>query len=360
MDPNEQTVVETEADTALTPSATDGASSSDAADQAPESAADLILREFQEQYGDDEPGETDESDDEGEQESAPEPEAAEPKSEQTPEEDQVDDAEDDQFRIPDEQFKSLPEGVRKRLGHLNTRAKKAERELSNLEKDMVPLKDAHQRFTQLQTFVQDNEIQPENVTLLFNAAASLSKGDYKSFLEMVKPWYDMAQQASGEAIAPDLQSRVDDGYLSVEDAQALTRARVQGQISQSRVEALTTRQKQDRDAQQSQQVQQRIVSAITARENELKSSDPDYAQKSQAMQSMVEFALKSGARPTNEQEALALINDAYNRVNATFQKPKPPKATIPMPSASSSPRGNPAPETTREAIFQGLRDMPTA
>lgn len=366
MDRNEeQTAHEAEADQALSPGATEGASSSDAADEAPDSTADAILREFQETYGDEEPADTGASEDEGDPEDGEtdaDAEAADTEQSSQKEETaaaaETDDADDDQFRIPDEQFKALPDGVKKRLGHLNTRAKKAERELAEREREMEPLKDAHQRFSQIQSFVQENEIEPQNVTLLFNAAAAMSKGDFSGFVKMVQPWYNLALQASGEAIDPELQQRVDDGYLTEEDAKELTRARISAQASQGKVQSMQQKNAAMNQAQQSQQEQGRILSAVQQRESHLQSSDADYALKSPAMKSMIEFALKSGAVPKTSEEAVRLVDEAYARVNATFKKPTPPKPTPPRPSSSSTPRGNPAPETTKEAITQALRDMP--
>ena len=364
MDPNDtQTAPEAEANTALSPSATDGASSSDAADDAPETSAQAILREFQETYGSDEPEEPGESDGEDEPEGDADPDADAAEAEQGPKSEDAlsadaDDSEDTEFRIPDDEFKALPDGVKKRLGHLNTRAKKAERELSQRDKEMVPLKDAHERFTQLQSFVHENQIEPQNVTLAFNAMALLSKGDYQGFIEAVTPWYQHAQQAIGAAISPDLQQRVDDGYLTMEDAQELTRARVLSQVHKSKAETLTNQQKLRDQETQVERGTQEMLSAINAREAELKSSDPDYAQKSQAMMSMIEFALQGGAVPKDAASAVALVNSAYERVNTTFRKPAPPRATPPRPSASTPPRGAPAPDTTKDAIYQALRSFP--
>lgn len=364
MDPNdEQTAPGAEANTAPSPGATDGASSSDAAAEAPESSAEAILREFQEKYGDDEPEETGESygEEEPSGDDAPDADAAEAEQDPKPEDSaasaETDDDDDTEFRIPDDEFKALPDGVRKRLGHLNTRAKKAERELAQRDKEMVPLKDAHERFTQLQTFVRENQIEPKNVTLAFNAMALLSKGDYQGFLDSVGPWYEHAQQAVGKSISPDLQQRVDDGYLTMEDAQELTRARVQSQVHQSKAQNLTEQQKlRDQEAVQ-QRNQQDMLAAINAREAEWKSSDPDYAQKSPEIQSMVEFAMKGGAVPKDAASALALMDDAYARVSSKYKRPAP-KPTPPRPTASNSPRGNPPPETTKDAIYQALRDFP--
>lgn len=356
MDPNEnQTAHDAEADTALTPSATEeGASSSDAADEAHDFSVDDIAREFRETYGTDEPAEPGESDGEPAQESAPE-EAEAATSEQTPEEE--DQGDDDEFRIPDDEFKALPDGVKKRLGHLNTRAKKATRELEAMQKEMVPLKDAHQRFTQLQTFVQEHQIEPKNVTVAFNAMAAMSRGDYKQFLELVEPWFNHARLAMGAAIAPDLQSRVDEGYLTEEDARELTKARLQSQISQGRVEALTAQQRQAQAAQQHTLTTEKVIAAVHAREAEIKASDPDYARKQPAMHAMVEFALKGGAFPKNEDEARKLINDAYERASNALPKAQPPKATSPRPTASTPPRGNPAPKDDYEVAFQALQGM---
>jgi len=360
MDPNEnQTAIDAEAETAPTPGATDeGASSSDAADEAHEISVEEISREFRETYGTDEPEEPGEPNGDDAPESAPEkPKAAE--SEQVPEkEDQGDD--DDEFRIPDEEFKALPDGVKKRLGHLNTRAKKATRELADLQQKMEPLQDAHQRFTQLQTFVQQNQIEPKNVTVAFNAMAAMSRGDYKQFIELVEPWFNQARYAMGAAISPDLQTRVDDGYLTEEDARELTKARLQSRISQGQVDALRTQQKQVQTQAQNADITRRVVAAVQAREAEIKASDPDYARKHQAMQSMVEFALKGGAFPKSEEDAVKLINDAYERVNTVFPKPEPPKPTTPRPSASTSPRGNPVPVNDYDFAVQALRSMPNS
>lgn len=360
MDPNDQqTAPEAAVDMALSPSATDGASSSDAADKAPETAAEAILRDFQETYGSDEPEEPGETDGKDEPEGDDKPDADAVEAAQTPKPEDADDSDDTEFRIPDEQFKALPDGVKKRLGHLNTKVKKTEREMAQMEKDMVPLKDAHERFTQLQTFVHENQIEPQNVTLAFNAMALLSKGDYQGFVDAVGPWYKHAQQALGQEISPELQQRVDDGYLTLEDAKELTQARVQSQVYKGKAESLTNQQKLKSQETQAQSSQQEMLTAINAREAELKSSDPDYAQKSQAMMSMIEFALQGGAVPKDAASAVQLVNNAYERVNATFRKPPPPRATPPRPNASNPPRGVPAPDTTQEAIHQALRNFPT-
>lgn len=354
MDRNEHqmTVDETVADEALSPSATDGTSSSDVSDQEPESLADAMAKEFAETYGDDEPG-TEETDAEPE---APE----ETESEQKPETkaEDGDDPEDDQFHIPDEQFKALPDGVKKRIGHLNTRWKKAERELSEMKAELPTLQDAHQRFTQIQSFVQEHNIEPQNVTKMFDMAAMLSRGDYQGFLDTIAPFYDYAAQAAGKTIAPDLQQQVEDGMITEDAAREMTRLRAESQDRKGRYEQLQQRHQQTSQAQREQQEQGRIAEAINQREAHLKATDPDYARKSPMLRSMLEMALKNGARPRNAQEAVAMLDDAYARIQEMVPAPRT-TPTMPRPSTSSPPRGMPEPKTSAEAIEQALSRMPS-
>lgn len=356
MDPNEQTETTEEvvAEQALSPSETDGASSSEAAVETPETAEEAIRREFLEKYGADEGEETPEE----EGEAKAEAEADTNEAAQKPETDtERDDSEDDAFRIPDEDFKGLPSGVKQRIGHLNAKAKKAEREKSELETEITPLRDSHERFTTLQNYVKENDIEPQNVTLAFDAMAKMSRGDFQGFIDTIKPFYDHAMQAAGATFSPDLQQRVDDGYLTEEDAKELTKARMQGQTFKGQAEQLRQRDAERQQQERQSQDASNMLSAINSREAQLKASDPDYALKSQAMRSAIQFALESGAVPKTADEAIKMVNRAYENVSASFVKPTSPKPTPPRPSASTPPRGKPEPASTRDAITQALRDV---
>lgn len=374
MDPNDTMAApDAAADQTHSPSVTEGASSSEAVDTAPESAADAIRQEFMEKWGEAEPEETGDAPEEAEIEAAEEgtdgaeDQAETPKDAEDTQESKdelsaadTDDGEDDQFRIPDDQFKTLPDGVKKRLGHLNTRAKKAERELSEVNERIQPLEEKGSRFDELQTFVQTNDIEPENVTVAFNAMAKMATGDFQGFLDLVQPWYQQAQLAVGAAVAPDLQQRVDDGYLTEEDAREMSKARVKAEVSEGRVTALTERQKQLDDQSNAEGQMQKVLQAINVREAHFKSSDPDYALKSAAIASMMEFAIRSGNVPKTQQEAVEMVNDAHERVTSSFVQPKPkPKPTPPSASSSNPTRGVPKPENARDAMMLGLRSFQT-
>lgn len=349
MDPNDQT--DTVADEALSPSATEeGASSSDAADQEAISLAEALAKDFHEEHGDAEPGPEETEPEEVEPESDDVP----TESEQTPEHAEVDDADDEEFRIPDDQFKALPAGVKKRIGHLNARWKKTERELSEVKAELPTLQDTHERFTKIQSFVQENNIEAENVTKMFNMAAMLSRGDFDGFLETVKPFYEHAAQAAGRTIAADLQEQVENGYLTEEHARELTRSRTQSQNYQAQAERYRTQAQQTQTQQAESQEQSRMVQAINQRESHLQASDPDYARKKPVIESLVKMAIKNGASPRTAQEAISLLDDAHAQAGSFAPSPAP-RATAPRPTSTSPGRGAAEPASLKDAIALSLQ-----
>lgn len=350
MDLNEQTDVV--ADKALSPSATDtGTSSSDVTETGEEGLAEALAREFQQEFGDAETAEP-----------APESEQAdESQTEEKAETAQTSEADDeeseDDFRIPDDEFQSLPPAVRKRVAKLSTKLKRRSQELQTIKAEMPVLQDRATRFDQIHRFTQENNITPENVSLMFSAAAMMSKGDYAGFMKAVQPFYDLAAQAAGTAIAPDLRERVDNGYLTEEDAKALTQARVQSQTYQAQAQHAQQQVDQGRQAQQQAAEHERIKTAVNTRQQQLQSADPDFARKLPAIMSMVKAARDRGAQFKTAEDAVAMLDQAYAALNAVTPA-RTAVPTPPRPSASTPPRGVAQPKNLQEHLQQALESMP--
>lgn len=347
------------ADQASSPDVTEGASSSDAAAEGQENTAEAIRDAFLEKYGEDEPKEGDDTPAEGDDKPKDEPNAERkeaPEAKDTKDDNaEADEGDDDKFRITDEEFKSLPEGARQRIGHLNARAKKAERQLSDKDAQIETMQASHKHMQDLETFVSDNGIQPENMSAAFGMMAKMARGDFEGFLSDIEPFITHARQSTGKQAADDLQEQVDGGYMTEEAAQQLTQARA----AQARAEGEAKRLRESQTAQQQQdQASQdagKIVNAINVREQELMASDPDYARLSEAVQRNVKMALDAGARPATPADAIKMIDTAFE--NAKFSAPKPKPAPTPKrPSASTIARGAEVPASTRDAIINSMEN----
>jgi len=327
------------------PDVTDGGSSSDPAVEPPEDNAEAIRDAFLKEYGDptEEEAETEETVEAEAGDGEPQGETERSKASDTPE---ADDGDSDEFRISDEEFKALPDGARKRIGHLNARAKKAERQLQEVQPHV-------EKMEVLENFIRDNNIQPDNVTRAFNLMARLSHGDYEGFLQEVTPFVDMARQATGQTFAPDLQQQVDDGMMTEEAAKEITRQRIAQHRMQHENQQLKQAQEQQAQAQQRQQQVQGIQQAVAKREAELQQSDPDYAQLQEAVKRNVAYALQNGAVPQSVEQAVNMVNQAYEMAKASAPKPEA-RPTPRRPSASQTPRGRQAPASTKDAIIGAL------
>lgn len=331
--PTEETAPAAVAEETSSPEVTDGTSSSDVATEAGDDAAAKVTAEFLEKYG------AKDGDPEEEPEGEPD-KPDEPKVEQKSEE--KDDG-DDEFRLSDQEFKALPDGAKKRIGHLNTRAKRAEKQVTELSSEVEAAKNDREALSALRGFVEQNGMSQEDVAIALGAFAKYRTGDFEGFLKDIQPVLNDARQYVGEVIDADLQKQVDDGYLTEEVAREVTRSRAQAKHAQSVA---------DRERQRSQTVvqeQQRqahvadIVGAVNAREAELRSSDPDYARKKPQVERFLSFAMKNGALPKSREDAIRLVNEAYQHASdVTAPPPAPPKAaTPPRPTSTSAPRGKP-------------------
>jgi len=354
MDPEAQeSAVDTEAETTSSPDVTEGVSSSDTAAEEQEhdlETAEAIQEAFLKEYGD-----PTEAEEEEPSEDDAEPETAEAERKEAPEEEAQGDEShgDDKHRLSDEEFKALSENARMRIGELNARAKKAERQLREFEAELQTSRQAVERVNELENFVKEYNVEPQNVGLAFGMMAKLSTGDFQGFLNDIEPFYQYARQASGQTLPQDIQSQVDDGYLTEDAAKELVRARISQERVQAENQRLLEQQRQAQTQTQAQRQVQAIQQAVNAREQELKSSDPDYARISDAVKRNMEFALRNGAVPKTPEQALQMVNQAYEMAKAAAPK-APPRATPRRPTATTVARGAQAPASTKDAIIGAL------
>lgn len=358
---SEVTQVTQTANEASSPDATNGASSSDAA-AGKSIDAELLRDAFVKEWGD--PAKEDDEDtlsasDEDDQQDDEADEADDstsPKAEQKQPDNQADDG-DDEHRLSDEDFKALPEGARKRIGSLNTKLRKAEKVIQEYETKTSTYEDSHQRWTQFNEVIKANNVTPNDVAQAVEILGLVSSGDMEGFLKAIGPYVEVAELAVGRRLPPDLQAKVEDGYLSQEDAAEIARSRFLAARSQQQVQRFTQREQQQSQQQAHQATVQKIVSAVHAREEELKSSDPDYARLEPQVKRQIQYAIENGARPQSPEQAIKMVNDAYASVREmSARRPEPPKSTPRRPSATSAARGHSQPKTFADAVKQAALD----
>lgn len=358
--------VQETAEQASSPDATNGTSSSDVAAEPEGLTAEMLKDAFKEEWGDPsaEDEETLEADDEAQQEEETdeseednsEEASASGEAEQSQTDSQTDDG-DDEHRLSDEDFKALPEGARKRIGSLNTKLRKTEKSYQELESRVSQYEDGAKRWAEFNQTISQRGISPQDLQDAAGILTLIQSGDMEGFLKAVGPYVEAAELAVGKRLPQDLKERVEDGYLTEQDAAEIAKSRFAQAKSQRDVQKVTEQQQQTELQQRHQANVQQIVGAVQARENELKSSDPDYARLEPQVRRQIEYAINNGAQPQTAEQAVQMVNHAYEVAKEmAASRPATPKATPRRPSATSAARGQSQPKSFQEAVTQAALD----
>ena len=209
----------------------------------------------------------------------------------------------------------------------------------------------------IRQYLASTEIQKEDFALLLDLGAALRKGDFQSFYAGVgSPTCDLAEEALGISIPPDLRQQVQQGNMTTEAARTFSRERMARQIAEGRAQHTTTQHQQIVGRAQQEALGNAVRDTVTNWEAQVKQVDPDYGHKQDLMKDMLWAVIRETGAPQNPNHALQIANEAYRRVNATVARFRPaPRATQASPSSVHRATGvTPEPKSLMEAAMLGL------
>lgn len=241
--------------------------------------------------------------------------------------------------VPPEEWRQFGPKARKRIDRLRN----SNRELSREIEEYRPITETVRKYG----FTQ------EDTEISFGLMSALRTGDYKTFVEGITPFYELAQEALGVRLPADLQRQVDDGYATPEIAAELARTRFKAEQATAQVE--THRETAATQAETANAAT--IKSSIADWEGQVKLRDPDYARKEGLIHREAARLVEKHGVPRNQQEALALAKKAYDEATeiAKSMMPTPRQSTRPTPNGSARPGTLRAePRTMLEAVEQGV------
>ena len=91
----------------------------------------------------------------------------------------------------------------------------------------------------LRNFLVTNDIAREDFQLTLDLAAAMRRGDFKAFLEGVGPYVQLATQAMGITLPPDLEKQVRDKQLTFDAAAQVSRDRYARALAEQRATRAT-------------------------------------------------------------------------------------------------------------------------
>ena len=162
----------------------------------------------------------------------------------------------------------------------------------------------------------------------------------------------------GHQLPPDLQEKVDEGYLDAETAARVAQAEAKAQLSDRAAKELEEQYR----VQQAAETQNAITTAVNTYHQQIRESDPDYANpqiaeaKDEILRKELLSLVQTQGQPTSVEAARQMAEQAYESTNKVIKALRP----TPTPQRPISSRGNVAtsaaqPKTMLEAIEAALQ-----
>lgn len=208
----------------------------------------------------------------------------------------------------------------------------------------------------LRQFLTQNDIGKEDFSVLLDLGVALRKGDFRTFYQGVLPYVELAEEALGLTIAPDLRQQVEQGQMTSEAAKRFTQERIARQLADSTAQKAQQQVQTQAQNYQAQALQQAVQTAVGSWEAGIRQSDPDYGQKQELVRNMLWSVISEVGSPQSPQQAVLIAQEAYRRVNDAAARFRPtPKPTQAVPSSLHRATGAKAePNSLMEAAKIGL------
>jgi len=228
--------------------------------------------------------------------------------------------------------------------HEHPRWKKLKSERDDFKQRLESYEPKAEQYEKIAQYTQENNISGEDFQQAMSLAALLNTDPAKG-IEALESTLERFKVASGQALPGDLQDRVDSGYLSEEDAKALSDARIQAQANGQRAEKSEATLQQERV--------QAVQNTVTQWEASL-AQDPDYQKKRDFILSELNSIHAREGVATSSDAALDQCKRAKAAVDERLagimprQQARPP---VPGASRAASTQSSPQPNSVREAVF---------
>lgn len=258
------------------------------------------------------------------------------------------DAGDAKSRLTEDEWKALPPRAQQRLGYLTDQAKRSKRERDEALGQVEEYREGYEALHSLRSYAAERNMRPEDVTASLNIAGLIQTGKFSEFLTAIKPWYDMAMEATGQALNPEIERMVESGDITREAGLRMTKTEREAKLAQERAQAAHAALEATDEATRSSAHVKSIRDAVIAEEARLRATDPDWAHKAPAIKAQLTEMLQFGARPETPEKAAQMLRSIHARIGAPAKAP--PRATNPAPDATSVNRHQAPPKNTLERI----------
>ncbi len=216
---------------------------------------------------------------------------------------------------------------------------------------LAEAKDGHDRFTQITSFMDDHGISGDTMKRGMELMALQNK-DPEAFFKEVEGIYREFGEALGKFLPPDLQDKVDGGFLTEEDAKSIAKDRTKAAMAERRA-AQSENHVQQTNIAEARRQNLTMVQNWFAKAGE---QDPDIEEKATDIHAEFLRLISIKGQPRDQRAAWSLLNEAHKGVNDRIARYRPAQPTARVP-ANSLPAGDgnrPAAAPTRLNMVENI------
>jgi len=176
-------------------------------------------------------------------------------------------------------------------------------------------------ISNLETHARQAGMSQDQIVNWFSMPVLLANEPEKA-QEMIQGFLNDMALRTGSTLSPELQQKVDDGYMDKDSAAELSRTQAQLDQNQRKQE----QEAEDRRVTASADAQDAIVGAVNSYQQSVQESDPDYSpEKHEFVKRELTALVAAKGMPETPAEAVALAKEAHKQVSARLSsfKPKP-------------------------------------
>lgn len=258
--------------------------------------------------------------------------------------------EDEEFS--EDEFKALGEKVQRRIRGFTSKLKAKDEQLSALEPKA-------KEYDKITTAIRNTGMSNQEVSELLTVGTLMKSGDARGALERITPVYQALLKAAGEELPPELQEKVRLGYITEDDAKALSRASADAQSSKQRLERTEQERKAADEQKQREEFTASTLTAVEKWEAKQAESDPDWHQKRQEVSELVDLAITKKQRELdkpwfpNAEEAVAMSKEALKTVEKRYSRFKQTPNEQKQVQGDASTRSKPVPKSMLDVVNMG-------
>lgn len=218
------------------------------------------------------------------------------------------------------------------------------KELRPLKEQIEAVRPKAEAFDQLYGFMDEAHLSSDEVNEGFGVM-KLLKNDPGQAIPVLESYLEAAKKAVGLVLPPDLEERVNQGFLTKDDALAIT----QSQSREARASAAAAEAKQSADERMASERTTKIVSAIETWDARWKDSDPDHDLLVPLVKDKIAVLIQANP-PKNAEEAIEIAEQARKEVSGNLKRFKPKSQAINPPVDGSAASTKPAPQTSLDVV----------